>query len=125
MLFRSAADKGDLDSIRQLVRAKPTLVNLVDPDDHTPLHVATSSGQRRAVEMLVNAGAKLEARDNCGWTPLHTAAARGDRAIVELLVKRGAELNATDRQGQTPLRHATKRGFTELAEWLRSQGARE
>ena len=59
----------------------------------TPLH-------HEAVELLVVAGADVEARDDDGRTPLHTASRAEEIAV---LVTAGANLEARDNDGLTPL----------------------
>ncbi len=48
--------------------------NAVNADDNTPLHGAASSGATGAIQLLADAGAKLDARNRRGWTPLRVAA---------------------------------------------------
>ena len=55
------------------------------------------------IDLLLDAGADLEARDNVEATPLHDAASLGRGASVRHLLDRGADLNAVDHLGDTPL----------------------
>lgn len=58
-------------------------------------------------EVLVQAGAKLNARDKDGWTPLIFAAAFSQSpAILEALLSAGADPKARDLDGKTALDHA-------------------
>ena len=56
--------------------------------------------------MLIQAGADVNAREDCGYTPLHCACASGDSAMVKLLIENGADVNAVNHDGQTPLHFA-------------------
>ncbi|KAK6514351.1 hypothetical protein TWF506_008747 [Arthrobotrys conoides] len=55
------------------------------------------------VELLLDRGADIEARDYWGWTPLLSASRSRLPAIVKLLIERGADIEAKDNQGRTPL----------------------
>jgi hypothetical protein len=54
-----------------------------------------------AVKLLLEAGAKVNARDRSGQTALHGAAGWGWNALVQVLVDSGVELAAKDAQGRT------------------------
>ncbi len=55
------------------------------------------------VELLLDSGADIEARDDEGETPLMRAAAFGQSETFKLLLERGAKINVRDRGGLTPL----------------------
>eukprot|EP00803_Ostreobium_quekettii_P007113 evm.model.scf_19.1 EVM.evm.TU.scf_19.1 scf_19:2560-6582(-) len=55
------------------------------------------------VEVLVDAGAHVNASDAVGATPLFHAVGGGDEDVVRILLKGGATVNATNLKGQTPL----------------------
>ena len=52
-----------------------------------PLHNACSYGHYELTELLVSAGAGVNAADLWRFTPLHEAAAKGKADIVRLLLK--------------------------------------
>jgi hypothetical protein len=55
---------------------------------------AASHGGTLRVEVLINAGAHVNARCALGETPLHAAARRGRGAVIALLASRGADVFA-------------------------------
>ena len=75
-----------------------------DDRGRTPLHQAIFADTPRASsELLLAAGADVQARDNAGETPLHVAASFSMLEETEFLLMAGADLDARDRQGNTPL----------------------
>ncbi|MCY4496791.1 MAG: ankyrin repeat domain-containing protein [Rhodospirillaceae bacterium] len=77
-------------------------VDARDAEDATPLHLAAEFGMAATIEMLVDAGADIEARaywqesiggyeDKYQWTPLRVAIAFGTADNVTALIEAGAE----------------------------------
>ena len=56
--------------------------------------------------LLIEAGAKVEARSNDGWTPLHSAARWNNDEMASLLLSRGADVNSKTNGNLTPLQLA-------------------
>lgn len=81
----------------------------------------------RVVQLLMNAGARIEidASDN-GWPSL-VYVCRGDRGgnpdSVRELIAQGANVNITNYKGQTALHCAAKAGFVEPVQLLLTHGA--
>jgi ankyrin repeat protein len=74
--------------------------------------------------MLLDHGAKVNARNSYGSTPLHDAALSGQRQIVEMLLERGAEIDARDQDsGATPLYNAASWGKLDVVRLLMEKGA--
>ena len=80
----------------------------------TPLHSAVAGRSPEIVEMLVESGADIEARQQGGYTPLMGAAANGQRRVVEFLLGRGADTAQRSDAGQTARDLAAERGFGDL-----------
>jgi ankyrin repeat protein len=66
-----------------------------------PLHSAVAAGQRVVIEVLLDAGADVNAVQHAGYTPLLEAAQSGDSELVELLLERGADPDAQLDDGRT------------------------
>lgn len=87
------------------------------------MHNAAIVGSLTAVEMLLQANARLKkAKD--GQTPLHEAAGRGNLEIVKLLLKytKNDRINEPDMFGKTPLHKAAFCGSRECVEVLMDNG---
>ena len=85
-----------------------------------PLSSATERGGKEIVALLLNRGAKVNAREQDGMTPLYWAA---NKDIAELLLSHGADMNARTGRGQTPFRRAVEMGHLDVMELLLKHGA--
>jgi ankyrin repeat protein len=86
-----------------------------------PLHAA-AAGRGPALEtceVLVGAGADVNAKQHGGFSVLHTPAHRGDLPMAELFLRHGADASATNDEGKTPVDVAREQGHSELAARLR------
>ncbi len=126
----------------RLLVAHGANVSTKDEEGITPLHCAAYKGQKDVVELLIAAGADVNARTvpdpardddmwenldigyrlRCGVTPLHEAVVSGEPSVVELLIAHGAEVNTADQSGGTPLHYAALRG-PNVVELLVAHGA--
>jgi serine/threonine protein kinase len=89
----------------------------------TALMFAAKDGHAGIVNDLLNAGAKLEARDNDGDTALMYAAIDNRVDVMRALLDAGSEVNARNNKGDTPLLAASLRGRTEAVKLLLAAGA--
>ena len=99
-------------------------VNAAQGDGMTALHWAARDGNVELVQMLVYAGANLEATTRLGgYTPLHLAARDGRAEVVDALLNAGARAKATTSSGTTPLMLAAAAGNTAAVTALLHHGA--
>ncbi len=92
---------------------------------YTALHWAILMRHPKIANILVNAGADLEARDAQGATPLMLAAQTRDVEVTELLIDAGADVNVRNTAGFTILNWAQMNENHDVAELLRLAGATE
>ncbi|CAH1642139.1 unnamed protein product [Spodoptera littoralis] len=123
-----AARTGDVENARTILDARPRLVNCRDVDGRhstplhfaagglVPLHNACSYGHYELTELLVSAGAGVNAADLWRFTPLHEAAAKGKADI------HGADPTRRNRDGLTPLQ-LVRAGDSDTADALRGDAA--
>jgi ankyrin repeat protein len=89
------------------------------------LHAAAAGKHRAIVDLLLAAGADVNARQEGGWVPLHEAAQDGDATMIASFLTRGADVNARNDAGLTPLAIALSHSRAEAAELLRQHGGVE
>ncbi|MBD3242342.1 MAG: hypothetical protein GF331_17250, partial [Chitinivibrionales bacterium] len=68
-----------------------------------------ADGSMEAARLLVDHGARLEARDPRGKTALMHAAQHNKTAMVELLLLAGADVRARDYAGANVVQHASRK----------------
>ena len=75
------------------------------------------------MEVLLNKGANIEARNNSGVTPLLMGAQYGNLEVVKRLLAKGANMKAKDDKGNTALALAIGHGHAEVAKVLQDRRA--
>jgi ankyrin repeat protein len=65
--------------------------------------VHLSSENMELIELLLNHGATVNAKDSAGRTVLHYACVSGNMHVVNIFLERGAEVNSADCEGKTAL----------------------
>ena len=112
VLHHAAASQSPKGVLGVLLASKAReFVNARDLCGRTPLH---NIGSAEAVDMLVDAGAEIEARDAKGWTPLCWAAYAGKYEVAEALLRRGAAPHAKGNEGETPVDLAKEKRLQHL-----------
>lgn len=71
-------------------------VNATDEDGMYALYAAVTCAYVEIVELLIDAGAKMDIPIRDGLTPLHFASSMGSFEVVKILVDRGADVNVRD-----------------------------
>lgn len=120
----TAAYKGQIDTVRDLLNNKDIDINEIDACDmtsptmgYTPLMCAVENGHIEVVKLLLDKGANVNVNSGRG-TALHIAVKNGRADIVRLLLDRGADLSLAvnplsadnSLRGKTPLQIAQGKG---------------
>ena len=114
-----------------MVRAHALLAERVDPnvrqpDGATALHWAAQWDDVATVDLLIRAGADINATNDYGVTPLAVACQNGSTTsatVVEKLLKAGANPNAALPSGETVLMTASFGGNADAVKVLLAGGA--
>lgn len=106
----AALKNPNLEADKSLAVARALLAGKADPNQPTrsgklPLGAAKNAA---IAELLVNAGARIDAKGDDGKTALHHAASDGCGEMVLWLLSRGASADVLDDNGATPLVEGVK-----------------
>jgi len=104
--FIDAIQNHDLDAVRTALAADRTLANAADAAGSTPLMHAAYAGTMSTMEVLLEAGADVNAANLRKATALHWAVHDVDK--LKVLLVRGADVNARTLEGRTPLYSAAQ-----------------
>jgi hypothetical protein len=87
--FLAAVERGDRDTVAQMLESDASLAVSVDATGATALHHAAFHGRREIVDILLKAGANINARDEthgatpAGWA-IHYLRERGALLAIEI-----------------------------------------
>ncbi|XP_076335183.1 transient receptor potential cation channel A1 [Tachypleus tridentatus] len=115
-----AARYGRYNTVRHLLESNrgTLIINEMDGEGKTPLHIASENGHTRVVYLLLVKGALLH-RDHKGRTPMHYAAMNGHTQTIEQLLSFHSHLlDQMDRDGNTALHLAVMNNKPESAKLL-------
>ena len=87
------------------------------------LSMACRKGMRKHVELFLEHGADVNAKDESGMRGLSWASKHGFKEIVEVLIKHGANVNARDDDTETALFGAGEWNHADIVELLIKHGA--
>jgi hypothetical protein len=118
-----AAKRGDLWAVEHYLRKYPDSYASTDESGYTPLHWAAIRGNWEPFEVLLEAGAPVNAVGADGGTPLHWACHHDRPDMIRLLLDAGADHSISNRWGRTPLHVAARRGCGQVVTLLLSRGA--
>ena len=113
-----SARAGHLSQCESLLAIGANVNHVRGVNNHTPLHAASLGGRTPVVELLIDHGADIEAKNRIGSTPLHCAAQEGHLATARLLVTRGARPDAAKRSGAMPIHMAAQHNRHQVLEFL-------
>ena len=92
----------------------------VDNGGRNPLHWAGKRGDLSIANLLLQAGATVDAVTDYGMTALHLAAANGKKnQVVEALLNAGADKAVKNNFGKTALDYAQEENYPAIVKLLR------
>ncbi|EJD75737.1 tankyrase-2 [Loa loa] len=118
-----AAKNGDEESLLSCLTPFNVNCHAATGRKSTPLHLACGYNRVKAVKILLEKGADVQAIDIGGLVPLHNASSFGHLEVVSLLLEAGADSQAEDLWNFTPLHESASKGRLEVVRLLAASGA--
>jgi len=126
-LAQQYIEQDDVENLSRIIREHPVLIHEADEKQHYLLHhvvLSQSMHFKDLAEILLNAGAKVDAVNGEGQTALHLASALiSDIDVHRLLIDNGANVKSTDHKGLTPLHQAAGNNNVAAIHYLILMGA--
>ena len=101
--IKEAITGKDYKRVEMLVKNNPSLINVKDDRNCTPLHYVSETGDTTIARLLISNGAEIDAREINSNTPLHFASMNGNTDVAEMLLAHGADINAKNKDRFSPL----------------------
>lgn len=98
-------------------------INSIIVNETTPLMRASHKGDIDTVGLLIQAGARLNARNADGNNALWLACVGGHPDIIDVLTKAGIEIDNQNDNGATALMYAASAGKADIVQCLLERGA--
>lgn len=109
---------------RALIAAGASPNTLENSRSETPLHRAAAENNADIVNVLIEAGAHVNVRDDDSYTPLHVAIMAGAGDVVKILLEKGkANPNEMTADGESPVQIAEALGNGDIRKILVDGGA--
>jgi ankyrin repeat protein len=119
-----ACRKGDVESIKLMIKLNPDTVNCRNEGGFTPLIIAGYRNQIEVVKLLLKHKADINALSGEG-TVLMGTCYKGNLDLAKLLLKHGADVNSPNELGTTPLMYAILGQNIDLIKLLLDNGAKK
>jgi len=122
--FYKAVCNGDTQLVKKVLTKKPSILNKLNEEGKSPLHLAIKGKQKDMVVLLLKMGADVNLKtEKNKRSPLHYVAITGDVEIAEMLLKKGAQIDSREIDNETPLYYAGFHGHNPLITLLLAKGA--
>ena len=113
----SAVSKKDSKLVAEILQSKPNL-EIKDNNGRTALMIATYNEDNKIAEMLISAGADVNAQDEMLNSPFLYAGASGYVEILKMCLENNADFTVFNRYGGSALIPAAERRHQEIVEIL-------
>lgn len=114
---------GDKNLVKALIDDHKVNLEEKNKNDDTALMLACWNNKVEIAELLINAGANVDAANKTGQTSLHGIAIKKcSPVLAQLLIENGAIIDIPDDEGLTPFLRASREGHFELVKLLLASG---
>ena len=117
-----AAFFGNADTVRLLLSRGADVAQVAtNPMRISAIHAAVAGQSREAVELIVEAGAPINAKQHKGWTALHEVVNKKDVDLARYFLAHGADPKVQNDEGKSAIGLAADQGSADLLKVLKGQ----
>lgn len=114
-----ALRNNDVSRVKTLIEKDPSLVNVKDSWNRTPLHYAVITGHIELVQLFIDKGADLSTRTLEGDTPLNLALVLSrDKELIDILLEHNADYDGSGSKALTMLQASARNGLDRMFNYL-------
>lgn len=118
-----AAFFGHAETVRLLLSRGADVAQVAtNPMGISAIHAAVAGRSREAVELIVEAGAPINAKQHKGWTALHEVVNKKDVELARYFLAHGADPKLQNDEGKSAIGLAADQGSADLLKVLKGQG---
>ena len=118
-----AAFFGHPETVRLLLARGADVAQVAkNPMGISAIHAAVAGPSREAVELVVEAGAPINAKQHKGWTALHEVVNKKNLDLARYFLAHGADPKVQNDEGKSAIGLAADQGSTDILKLLKGQG---
>ncbi|OAF68931.1 hypothetical protein A3Q56_03304 [Intoshia linei] len=117
-LLQRCCSRGNEHAVKMLLHNGANTDVTGSAHKNTPLHEAAWNGFSKCLNLLILAGAKVNASNKLGFTPLHLTAQNGHNQSTRILLLAGSYVKKVNNFGDTPLQTAARYGHAGVTKLL-------
>ena len=120
----NAVLRGDLKATQEALKSDPKKIASLDSDGNSPLHLACEKGNKELIDVLLLAGADVNAINSKKATALHRLISSPDDnpAAIGILFSKAAAIEAKNSDNETALFMACRLDKVKTARFLVERG---
>ncbi|XP_077991580.1 transient receptor potential cation channel subfamily A member 1-like [Glandiceps talaboti] len=116
-----------LDEVEKLGYTRDLVLNFVDKERNAAIHAAVNGGDRDAVKLCLENGARIDVQQTDHSTPVHLACSQGSLDMIKMMFslqdKERTTLHVTDVEHMTPLHKAAMFDHPHVVDFLIAEGS--
>lgn len=121
--IQNAIRNSDLEAVKLILQNDPSSASRPGGRGFPPIILAAYSEDQAICELLIEAGADVNAQDIAGNTALMGVCFKGFNDIVQFLIEKGADVNLKNKVGGTALSFAATFNQNTVVKTLLANGA--
>lgn len=120
--LHKAVQQGDAELVVTILKSNSNCINVPNIMGFSPLMIASGSGKRDVVRVLLDMGADMSYQNSSGRTSLMEACFHGELECAQLLIEHGSSCLSRDFSGFSSLHYAVDGGNINMVNFVLNEG---